>query len=149
MPIYVVTRNSDQAEVYRYDAPEPVEWSGFEFATHEHVAEPPAPALPEPPAAPPVRITKFAFRARFTQGEKVAIEIASLDNPAAPMEQRAMSAALRASQEDIAVAQFVDLTLPATREGVLALEAVGLLAAGRALEILDTPTTEDEVFSGN
>ena len=147
MPTYIVTRKSDGQERYRYQHTEPVEWVGMEFATHDHVEVVEAP--PPPPPAPPARhITKLAFRNRFTQAEKVAIEIAALDDPEATMQQRAMSAALRASQEDVAVAQFIDLTRADTRAGVQMLETAGLLAAGRALAILDTPPTETEVWNG-
>lgn len=147
MSIYAVIRKADQKEVYRYNADAPVAWGGMEFATHDHVLQADPPVPPAPPT-PEVRITKFAFRSRFSQAEKVGIEIAALDDPAASMEQRAQAAALRASQDDIAVAEFVNLNLAATRDGVLALEAVGLLTPGRALEILDTAPTEDEVFNG-
>ena len=37
---------------------------------------------------PGTRLTKLAFRNRFTQAEKIALERASLDNPAAPMAAR-------------------------------------------------------------
>ena len=89
-------------------------------------------------------ITRLAFRSRFTTAEKVALEIAGLDNPAASMPARAQAAALRANQADLAAATFVDLARPDTRAGVQMLEAAGLLAAGRALEILDTPVTPME-----
>lgn len=90
------------------------------------------------------RITRLAFRNRFTSVEKVAIEIAALDDPTAPMPQRAQAAALRANQADLAAATFVDLARPDTRAGVQMLEAAGLLGAGRALEILDTPAQPHE-----
>lgn len=149
MKTYNILRKSDGVQVYRYtsETGEPIEWVGFEFATHDHV-EYTEPEAPPPPPPDPVRITKLAFRNRFTQAEKVAIEIAALDNPAAPMEQRAQAAALRASQQDVAVAQFIDLTRADTRAGVQMLEAAGLLAAGRALVILDTEPTETEVWNG-
>ena len=103
-----------------------------------------APA-PAPPADPePQRITRLAFRNRFTQAEKVTMEIAALDNPAATMPQRQQAAALRANLADTAAATFIDLLRPDTRTGVLSLEAGGLLAAGRALEILDTPVQPEE-----
>lgn len=89
-------------------------------------------------------ITRLAFRNRFTSAEKVALEIAQLDNPAAAMPARAQAAALRSSQADLAAATFVDLQRPDTRAGVQMLEAGGLLAAGRALEILDAPVQPDE-----
>lgn len=93
---------------------------------------------------PDTRITKLAFRNRFTSAEKVAIEFACLDDPAAPMPQRLQSAALRANQADLAAANFVDLARKDTREGVQLLETAGLLAEGRALEILDAPTLPQE-----
>ena len=106
------------------------------------------PHEPIPPHVPPKLITKLAFRNRFTQAEKVAIEIASLDNPAATMQQRAQAAALRASQQDVAVATYIDLTRADTRAGVQALEAAGLLAAGRAIEILDAEPALEERWHG-
>jgi hypothetical protein len=147
MYTYSVIRKADQAQVYRYANTEPVEWPGMEFATHDHVAQA-EPVEAPPPPLPPVRITKLAFRNRFTQAEKVAIEIAALDNPAASMQVRAQSAALRSSQLDVQAAQFIDLTRADTRAGVQMLETAGLLAAGRAAVILDTPPTETEVWNG-
>lgn len=94
--------------------------------------------------APVTRITRLAFRNRFTAAEKVALEIAALDNPAAPMPARAQAAALRANQADLTAATFVDLARPDTRAGVHVLEAAGLLAKGRALEILDAPIVAGE-----
>lgn len=92
------------------------------------------------------RITKLAFRNRFTQAEKVMLEIAALDNPAASMSARQQAAALRASQLDVAAATFIDLQRADTRAGVLMLEAAGLLAAGRSAVILDTPPTAIELW---
>ena len=97
-----------------------------------------------PALAPDSRITKLAFRNRFTSPEKVAIELAALADPAAPMPQRQQAAALRANQADLAAATFVDLARPDTRAGVQVLEAAGLLAEGRALEILDAPIQSEE-----
>lgn len=93
---------------------------------------------------PASRITKLAFRNRFTNAEKVAIEFAGLDDPAAPMPQRLQAAALRANQADLAAATFVDLAREDTRAGVQMLEAAGLLVEGRALEVLDAPILPEE-----
>lgn len=98
------------------------------------------------PAASPRHITVLAFRNRFTQSEKIAIEIAALDNPAAAMPQRAQSAALRANQLDVQAANYIDLDRTDTRAGVLSLEAGTLLGAGRAHEILDAPIAAHEEF---
>jgi hypothetical protein len=149
MPLYSVIRKSDQVEVYRYSADEPIEWDGFEFSEFDHVVVTlPVEVPPPSPPPQPRLITRRAFRNRFTQAEKIAIEIASLDVPTADMQQRAMAAALRASQQDVAVAQYIDLDLIDTRAGVQSLEDAGLLEAGRAAVILDGPISEEEAYRG-
>ena len=144
MKHWIVTRIADGEIVYRYQHPEAVEWSGMEFATHSHTEEAQPEVVPPPPEVR--HITKLAFRNRFTQAEKAMLEIAALDNPAAPMQQRAQAAGLRASMKDQEVAQYIDLSRPETRAGVQALEAAGLLAAGRAAVILDFAIAATEVF---
>ena len=94
--------------------------------------------------APATRVTRRAFRNRFTQSEKVALELAALDDPAATMAQRQQAAAIRVHLADVAVSTFIDLAAQDTRAGVQALEAGGLLTEGRALEILDAPVQPHE-----
>jgi hypothetical protein len=147
MSLYIVTRKSDGAEVYRYEYDQPLEQPGWEFDTHDHTLFVPPPP-PAPPPPPPRHITKLAFRNRFTRAEKVALELAALDNPAASSSQRQMAAALRADMEDQAQALYIDLDRADTRAGVQTLEAAGLLAAGRALSVLDAPVQEHEVYRG-
>jgi hypothetical protein len=100
----------------------------------------------EIPDAPVVdkRITRLAFRKRFTQEEKVGIEMAALDDPTAPLDQRKQSAALRVNMKDADNAEHVDLGRPDTREDVLGLELAGLIGPGRAYEILDAQIQEIE-----
>lgn len=90
------------------------------------------------------RITRLAFRSRFTQPEKIALEMAALDDPTAAMSARQQAAALRAYLADVGAATFIDLQRPDTRAGVQMLEAAELLAAGRAAEILDAPVQAHE-----
>lgn len=147
MSLYVVTRKSDGVEVYRYNADAPIEWVGMEFVSHNHTLVPPPEPPPEPEPAP-VLITKFAFRSRFTGAEKISIELASLDVPDGTLEARSAAAQVRVWLGDIEAAQYIDLMMTATRNGVQALEDFGLLDAGRAAVILDTPPTADEVWHG-
>lgn len=142
MPVFRVVRKSDQVEVTRYAASAVVS-DGYPLDEFDHIEFDPEATTPPPVQS---RITRLAFRNRFTQAEKVAIEIAALDNPAAMMEQRVMSATLRASQQDVAAAQYIDLDRPDTRAGVQMLEQAGLIASGRAAVILDTPPTDAEVY---
>ncbi len=94
--------------------------------------------------APATRITRLAFRNRFTQAENVALEIAALDNPAATLVQRQQAAAIRVHLADVNVSTFVDLARDDTRAGVQALETGGLIGVGRALQILDAPVEAHE-----
>ena len=90
------------------------------------------------------RITRLAFRNRFTQAEKVTLELAALDNPAASTAQRQQAAALRSYLKDLDAATFVDLERPDTVAGVQSLGAAGLLAEGRAAAILTAPSEAHE-----
>jgi hypothetical protein len=108
---------------------------------------PPAP-IPEPPVPELRYITKLAFRNRFTMKEKVAIELAGSYNPADPVQKQQMAAAVRVSNADIAASTYIDLDRPDTRAGVKSMEDFGLLAAGRAGEILDNPVQDFERYKG-
>jgi len=100
---------------------------------------------PEPDPVPHTRIiTNLAFDLRFTLDERVAIELAGLDDPAAAPQQRAQAAALRVSQERAKKASFTDLDNPVTRASVEQMESLGLIGQGRAAEILDAPVQDEE-----
>lgn len=91
------------------------------------------------------KITPLAFLNRFTTAEQVSTELASVDNPAAPLQTRQMAATLRVYLRNINVAAYIDLDREDTQAGVIGLESVGILAAGRANEILSAPVTAGEV----
>lgn len=94
------------------------------------------------------KITVLAFRNRFTQAEKVTMEMASIDNPNGTMAQRQLAAALRAAATDLSVATYVDVTRPDTIAGINQLETYGVIGAGRAAEILTTDIQPIEIAVG-
>jgi len=98
--------------------------------------------LPEAPSK--ALITRFAFRKRFTTLEKITIDMAAIDNPAAADAIRQMSASVRVHLADLSSADRIDLKLPLTRDGVQSMEAFGLIAPGRAAAILDSPIQPEE-----
>ena len=108
---------------------------------------PPAPT-PEPTVPELRHITKLAFRNRFTAVEKVAIELAGSYNPADPIQKQQLAATVRVSNADIALSTYIDLDRPDTRAGVKSMEDFGLLAVGRADEILDSPVQDFERYKG-
>ena len=69
--------------------------------------------------------------------EHVAIELASIHDPAQGMEYNVRAATLRKMLQLVNAATWIDLDRPDTRAMVQQLESMGMLAEGRALEILD------------
>lgn len=82
-------------------------------------------------------ITRLAFLDRFADEEAIAIDLASQG-------ATVQAAAIRRYMSKINSAEFIDLDRPDTRTGVQALETAGLIADGRALEILDVPVQGHE-----
>ena len=107
-----------------------------------------APDAPEPPAqSHGTIITPLAFRRRFTKEERAAIEWAAVDRSDQTNEQRMQAAALRSSLEDQRQATYIDLHDDGVIEGVLGMELLGLLAVGRADEILSAPVQAGELLT--
>lgn len=122
--LYVVTLKSDQSEVYRYSAQAPIEWSGMEFATHDHVAF--AEPVPDVPAAPTRVWPRIEFLRQFTPTERIRIRTAAKQSPALDDFMFLLEAANEISSDHADV-----------KAGLAMLEAAGLLGVGRAREILN------------
>lgn len=128
MPSYIVTRKSNGAEVYRYEAPAPIEWVGMEFTTHNH-SEAVAGGAPSAPIAiygGRRILSKLEFVELFTSAERVAIRAA-----------RGQSSALDDYLYMLEMAEEVNLDSPNVIGGLAMLEQAQILAAGRAQEILN------------
>ena len=89
-------------------------------------------------------VTVLAFRNRFTQNEKVTMDMASIDNPAAPMQSRQLAAVLRVTMKDTDAAMYIDLNRSETRAGVIMLETYKIIGVGRSTEILDSIIKDTE-----
>ena len=100
-----------------------------------------------PEVQPPVqvrKITPLAFRRRFTKAERAAVEWAAVDKPDRPDAERQLAAALRADLKDQEQASHIDLNDAELIEGLNNLETFGLIATGRAEEILSAPVQDEE-----
>ena len=82
-------------------------------------------------------ITVYAFLHRFTTEEAIAIDLAGYG-------ETSVAASVRRYMSLITNAKSIDLGLAETRDGVNGLESAGLLGAGRAATILETPTSSVE-----
>jgi hypothetical protein len=103
------------------------------------------PCVETAPAAPRL-ITNYAFRRRLLPQEKAAAEfaMAKLYDPTASQMQRDLAAAISANLRDLAEAKYVNLDDPLLAQALQGYEAVGLIAPGRADEIVNAPITDDE-----
>lgn len=86
----------------------------------------------EPP--PSTKVTKLKFKQRLTQAERIAIRLAAKTNEI-----------VEDFLDLIKDAEYIDLSLTETIGGVQYLEAAGIIAVGRADEILNTPVAYDEI----
>ena len=141
----IYARNYVQAELYNLDREWkdtyelPIDgWYWFDIKEQAELM------FATPVSTPSTAITKLAFRQRFTTTERVTIEIASLDDPAASMPARQLAATLRSSQLDLAAAKWIDLIRADTIAGVQMLETYGIIGTGRADAILSAPIQESE-----
>lgn len=135
MTTFVVTRKSDQAEVYRYSAGSPIEWSGMEFATHDHTAEADPGGVTDAPVVA-MTWTKLQFERKFTDAEWDAAQgfNASFENiPQLTDEQKLK---IRRGLNDYKIATEVSSIDPGTVTLLTLYEVFGVISAGRALEIL-------------
>lgn len=120
--IYDVIPKAGGPAIYRYEAADRVEWSGMEFATHDHVE---VVETPNAPAPVPKILTPLQYLRRFSLPERVAIR--------------------EAAKTDFVVEDLMDMLDRAqeintadmdTIAGTHYLEHLGLIAAGRAVEVL-------------
>lgn len=128
MPLYSVIRKSDQAEIYRYGSAEPIEWFGMEYATHDHfeVVEPEAPAPVVTLYGGRRELSPLEFLRLLTAEERITIRQAAKVSPA-----------VDDYLDLLDKAQTVNLDNVDVVGGLSMLEGGGLLAAGRAQEILN------------
>lgn len=136
MPEYIVTRKTDGAEIYRYNADTPIEWSGMEFAGHDHIEAAPVVAEPATQADPTRwRIYVGSFFDRFGAAK---LGILSDTDPV-----------VQAVIKDASVRNYIDLL--GRRDELL--QVIGLLnMKGHAVDataVLDVEPTDDEVWRGN
>jgi hypothetical protein len=85
-------------------------------------------------------ITTLAYRKRFTQSERVAIQLASYGN--API-----NASLAVNLADLQAARYVHLDRQDSYDSTHALELAGLIGVGRADVILSDPVYSNELLT--
>lgn len=93
---------------------------------------------PDPEPALPRKITTLAFLSRFSDEEAVAIDLASIGATIG-------AAMIRRYLAKVNAADHIDLTRQDLIAGLDAIEVGGLIGAGRAAEIIESPVQPHEV----
>jgi|DEB19_MinimDraft_2_1074335.scaffolds.fasta_scaffold55298_2 hypothetical protein len=137
MTTFVVTRKSDGQEVYRYNADAPIEWSGMEFATHDHATEAVDPSAPTDAPIVAMTWTKLAFERKFTDAEWAAAQDfnAGFEGIALLTDEQKLK--IRRGLNDYKIATEISSIDPGTVTLLGLYEAFGVIASGRAQEILN------------
>ena len=125
MTIYIVTAKATGAEIYRYSADAPIEWSGMQFADFDHTLEVEAPGTVTDVPVVAMTWTKLEYLRRFTQDERIAIRTAAKQVPALEDYVALLELASEVRSDDPDIIAALQM-----------LEGAGLIAAGRASEIL-------------
>ena len=123
MTEYVVTRKADGVEVLRYSAARAQEVNGFGLVDYQHTEWTPD---AQPVAPTSHTLTKLEYLRRFTVDERVAIRAAAAQN-----------AVLADYLQLMELAQDINTGDPDTVAAVTMLEQAGLIATGRANEVLN------------
>jgi len=126
MSIYIVTAKATGAEIYRYSADAPIEWSGMQFADFDHTLEVEAPGTVTDVPVVAMTWTKLEYLRRFTQDERIAIRTAAKQVPALEDYVALLELASEVRSDDPDIIAALQM-----------LEGAGLIAAGRAQEILN------------
>ena len=121
MNTYIVTQKLDGIEVYRYNSDTPIEWNGMEFNTHEHTLLNTEASIPLEPHT----WTRLEYLRRFTQDERILIRATAANSPA-----------LQDYLELLNQAEEINSADPDIINALHMLETYGLIAQGRAREIL-------------
>lgn len=123
MAEYIVTRKSDGAEMLRYSAAQAQEVNGFDLVDYDHTEWTPGAPVVERASR---TMTQLEYLRRFTVEERVAIRAAAPANPVLTDYLQLME-----------LAQDINTGDTDTIAAVTMLEQAGLIAVGRAQEILN------------
>ena len=131
MPTYTIIHKANSQEVYRYSATAPIEWHGMGFDTHDHKPLSEAVTDVTPRMEAGRRLTKLAFVHLIGQDAFLNVLAAAKVN----VEIEAFIKLIDWATPE-ADGTSIDKDDPRTIAGLQALEAAGLIAPGKAAEIL-------------
>lgn len=120
--IYEVVNKLSGAKIYEYSADSPIEWDGMNFTEFDHNVV----IVESTSMVAPKIWTPHEFRRLFTTQEQENILVASKSN-----------ISLENYLKDLELAPFVRSDDPMVVNALPQFEALGLIGAGRAQEILN------------
>lgn len=139
MPIYQVISKANGAEVYRYDAISPIEWSGMEFATHDHTEVIDVVAAPATVTVYGGRreLSKLEFRRLFPDSKRPLVDEFNATFESHQMLTDDQKRDIRSGLEDYKASSLVNLDDPDTQKMIGLYTMLGLLTAEEAQGVLN------------
>lgn len=137
MTTFIVTNKATGTGIYRYVADAPVEWSGMSFVDHDHTAEPEAPGVITDVPVVAMTWTKLKFERKFTDAEWQAGQNFNASFETSDMLTDAQKLSIRRGLNDYMIAEEISSTDPGVINLLGLYELFGVIAPGRAQEILN------------
>jgi hypothetical protein len=138
MPVYRVISIATGDEIYRYEAPAPVEWTGMEFATHDHVE------VVEVVAADPVTVyggrrvlSKIEFRRLFPDAVRPFVDEFNATFESHPLLTDEQKRDIRSGMEDYKATDTVNLDDISTQKMIGLYTLLGLITPEEASGVLN------------
>jgi hypothetical protein len=133
MPRYAIIRKADRIKVYEYEYVATLDLQGFPLSEfdHEQIPDPPVPEAPRKYNGRRV-LTRLEFIRLFTALEREDLYNFATNAGLTNAQKRKLSVFF----EDLKLADEVNLDDTDIQAGVPALQAWGLIGAGRAVEVL-------------
>lgn len=135
--IYAVTNRATGVEVYRYDSPLPIEWSGMEFLTHDHtaVAEEPQPTITRYGGRR--TLSKIEFRRLFPDAVRPFVDEFNAMFESHPLLTDDQKRDIRSGMEDYKATDTVNLDDISTQKMIGLYTLLGLITPEEASGVLN------------
>lgn len=136
MPVFRVLDKATKATVYAYSSDVAVDFPEFPFAAYDHIEQiaiNPDRSIDQLPGR---ELSKYEWRRLFTDAERLAIDRFNATFESNAMLTEPQRDAVRSGLEDYKAATVVNKDDPATGSVLGLYTALGILAPGRAAEIL-------------
>lgn len=137
--IYACINKTTGAEVYRYDAPSPIEWTGMEFATHDHLEVVDSAVVGAAVTVYGGRrvLSKIEFRRLFTDASRPLVDEFNATFESHPLLTADQKRDIRSGLEDYRATDTINLDDMSTQKMIGLYTLLGLITPEEAQGVLN------------